>query len=226
MIISIHSQQRAVLKKLLMRKLLISLLLFPLLSLGQKRSVDVLIDVVPRFDAPYCSQYDPEEVEKFYGYYPKNKLMADITDTTAIEKNVIYAEILDRDAQLRLDSGLVKNHLLKPGERLLGSDSHTDFFAYFGEAFVIDVNGYYGMIVEKVAVNNGKLTSEKYLCTVSREGKLIDKYTVLHSPEKGQTIEIPVKVCIKDNTTIELTLSSGSTKKLTISNQGKISDTP
>lgn len=205
-----------------MKKLLLIVLFLPTYAWSQKRSVDDLIDVIPRFESPYCTSYSEEELEKFKSYYPKNKLMSNNEDSTATEQNIVFAEILDRDAQLRLDSGLVKEHLVQAGERLISSDSHTDFFAYFGDAFVIDANGYYGMIIEKVIVNEGQLTSAKYLCTMTREGKLIDKIEILHSPEKNQSTEIPKKACIVNSSLIELESYSGKIVRLNISAEGKV----
>lgn len=204
-----------------MRKIFLLILLTPLLA--QAQSIHTLIDIVPKYDAPYCTQYDKEEIPKFYERYSKNKLMATIEDTTGIEKNVIYAEILDRDAQLRLDSGLVRNHLLKKGERLFASDPHTGFFAYFAEAFVIDVNAFYGIIVEKVMVKDEKLTSEKYFCTINRDGRLIDKVSVLKSPVIDQSPDEPTKACIKNNSQIEMLAPSGKQILFQIDPTGKIS---
>jgi hypothetical protein len=203
------------------------LLLFfalPIGAFGQNRTINTLIDIVPKADIPYCTEYTPDDAEKFKGDYPKNKLMATMEDTTAIEHNVIFAELLDRDAQLRLDSGIVRNHLLRSDERLLGSDSHSDFFAYFGEAFVLDQNAFYGIIIEKVMVNEGKLSSEKYFCTMTRDGKLIDKISILKSNEKDADTDLIKKACVVNKNELQLISASGKTRLFLIDVSGRISE--
>lgn len=198
---------------------ILTLLLLPAFASAQSRSIHSLIDITPRYQFPYCTEYPADEIEKFNTYYPKNKVMATIEDTTAIENNLVYAEILDRDAQLRLDSSLVRNHLLKPGERLQ-NESGADFYAYFADAFVIDINAFYGIIIEKVMIREGKLTSEKFFCTLNRDGKLLDKVSILRSP--SPTSKDHVKACIRSAAAIDLLDSNGSAKTLTIGPSGKI----
>ncbi len=186
------------------------------------RSIHALIDKVPLKQLPYCSSYTTEEIEKLNQNFSSDKVIAQNEDTTLNDHALFYENILDRDPELKLTETLLKKHLLLADEQLTTNTATGNYTIYYGEAFVIDQPSYYALIIEKLSISNGHLTSEKYFCTITREGKLIEKIKVLSAVNEKSNSDSPVKICVNADQTFLLTYTNSQQKKYQVSATGKI----
>ena len=191
-------------------------------SAQSDRSIHALIDKVPLKQLPYCSSYSVEELEKLNQTYLQNKIIAQDEDTTQSDQALFYENILDRDPELKLTETLLKKHLLFADEKLTTNTTTSNYNIYYGEALVLDQPSYYALIIEQLSISNGHLTSEKYICTINREGKLIEKIKVLSAGNNKLNPDSAVKLCINADQTFQLTYTKSQQQKYQVSANGKI----
>lgn len=154
---------------------------------GQKNiGFDTFVKLFPKTTLPTCIKYSESEFKTEY-YTPE--------ETTAIKDSIPYHDhILPKDTSLIIKYELVKLFLLADTEIVTprypdnNSASDTIYPTYYISNRLTTNKNFVCLIYERQFNFNGSTNAEKYLCTIAKTGKLLDKILVASADYSGTGI--------------------------------------
>jgi len=153
---------------------------------GQKNiGFDTFVKLFPKTTLPTCIKYSESEFKTEY-YTPE--------DTTAKDSIPYHDHILPKDSSLIIKYELVKLFLLADTEIVTprypdnGTTSDTIYPIYYISTRLITNTNFVCLIYERQFNFNGSTNAEKYICTITKAGKLIDKILVASADYSGNGI--------------------------------------
>ena len=206
--------------------LVLLLVISPFLVFGQKAGP--FTSFLKKFKPttlPICVDYSHQEQIYFGAIYHTDTIYADDAGSTEFELVDVMVESgnYEKDTTLLLTQAAVKKYLLpnsahiftinpESGDTLystpVGEYLNSDFYAI---SRVLNTNRYYGVIYERIFYVSGIKSSEKYFCTISKQGNFISRIRIASFVYSGTGIgSSGVRVpwfphqqgCIKKNSTI------------------------
>jgi hypothetical protein len=154
-------------------------------SFGQNTRFDTFVKLFPRTVLPTTVKYSESEFKTEY-YTPEN--------TTTKKDSIPYRDhILPKDSSLLINYNLVKLFLLADTEAVtpLYPDklSDTIYPTYYASCrLAIDKNFECLIFERQFNTSAGNPFAEKYLCTLSKTGQLIDKILLASANYSGNGI--------------------------------------
>lgn len=157
-------------------------------TLGQKNvRFDTFVKLFPKTTLPTSIKYSESEFKTEY-YTPENT-------TTKKDRIPYHDHILPKDTSLIIKYELIKLFLLADTEIVTprypdnSSLSDTIFPTYYASNRLIINKNFECLIYERqFNVGAGNPFAEKYLCTLTKTGKLIDKFLVASADYSGTGI--------------------------------------
>lgn len=169
------------------KTIFIILLFISSTTYGQKNlRFDSFVKLFPKTTLPACIKYSESEFKTEY-YTPEN---------SAEKKDSIpyHDHILPKDTSLIIKYELVKSYLLADSEVVIprypdnSITSDTIYPIYYISTRLITNTNFVCLIYERQFSFNGSTNAEKYLCTITKTGKFIDKLLVASADYSGTGI--------------------------------------
>ena len=156
-----------------------------ILDEGQIKHIEDFIKRFSFVSLPDTIQYSANEFD--YGYY-ESENEEDNESTSSEYKNTVLA----KPDSLIITYDLVKSFLLEKSEQLTEywpENSHDTIFpTYYYSNGILFKNNFYCIVYEKQFHLEDKPFCQKYLCTLAKNGKLIDKIKVASADYSGTGI--------------------------------------
>lgn len=171
-----------------MKRIIFIVLLFVFTkSFGQKNHrFDTFVKLFPKVTLPTTIRYSESEFQTDY-YTPE--------DTSVRKDSIPYADhILPKDSVLIINYELVKSFLLADTESVTprcpdnSSISVIVYPKYYVSSQLITNTNFICLCYERQYYFNGNTNAEKFLCTITKTGKLIDKIMVASADYSGTGI--------------------------------------
>ncbi|MBL0049127.1 MAG: hypothetical protein IPP32_13665 [Bacteroidetes bacterium] len=213
-------------------------LLISFVSYGQ--SLTDFLKVIQQDSLPICVPYSHEEQVYFGAIYRTDTIEGEAQDV--FEKNDNY----QKDSALLLTKEFVKQHLLPNTKFIFALNSkhidsldkepigdylNSDFYAI---SSLISTKSFYLVLYERVFAKGGISSSEKFVCTFTKNGNFISR-TLIASFVFGGTgfsvsgARVPwfadESGCINKDMSIKFTSQTRGVKKYKIQADGKIVET-
>lgn len=219
------------LKQIISKTIFITILFISSKAFGQKNiKFDAFAKSFPKTTLPTTIKYS--EFEFKTEYYTRE-------DTTAQKDSIPYHDhILPKDTSLIIKYELVQSFLLADSEVITprfpdnNTSSDSIFPTYYISTRLITNKNFVCLIYERqFNIGSGNSCAEKYLCTITKDGKLIDKILIASANYSGTGIldedfRVPWFPETKSNITKDLSIilkdGNNGTLKYQIDNKGKI----
>jgi len=209
-----------------MRKTIIIILqLLSIVVFGQKTKFKDFVNLFPKTTLPTTIKYSESEFKTEY-YTPENSLVKG-------DSIPYHDHVLPKDSSLIINSELVKSFLLLDSEKVelkTPTDNLQSIVFYISSKLIINKN-FICLIYERQFQTDGTPNAEKYLCTLTSKGILIDKILVASANYTGTGIlvdsfRVPwfpdVMSSINNDLTIKFTNSHDGDSFYQIDKKGKI----
>ncbi|MBX7107632.1 MAG: hypothetical protein K1X61_03190 [Chitinophagales bacterium] len=214
------------------------LLLLTFVSFGQ--SAKSITEMFKRDSLPICVSYSHDEQVYFGAIYHTDTIEGEAQDV--FEKNASY----QKDSSLLLTKEFVMQHLFPkskysctlggknndtPAKASIEDFLNSDFYAISSP---LTTKSYYVVLYERVFAINGIPGSEKYICTLDKNGKYISQVLIASFVFSGTGLSISgARVpwftdengCINKDLTIKFASQVHGEKRYKIQADGKIVET-